>query len=435
MITITTAGDDWTTDAAVALTEGNNEIAVTITDKAGNEGSDTVNILRDTTPPEIAGYGSDPEFVAAATPTDVTFFVAVTDALSDIDSVTIDLSPLGGEDEEMTYNDETERYEYFLEDLELASAAPVILTITAVDALNNEVEVELTLNPDEEAPQISGAAIEYPFGLDSARPGDEVIITATVIDDVLVDSVSAECDAFDGTVTLTPDGESYTGTATVARDMAQGSYDLTITATDAAGNQTVETLTLEVVAGITGYELNLVSGWNLISLPIIPDNPNISEIISDANLASGDVSSIGIIWGYNAATGEFSYYNPAAGTGDLDVMKDGYGYWVFMESNDYLTVTGRENPEPPAAPPTYSVAEGWNLIGFKSLVDMIDYDAETDSGYLSNIKGTYPVLWTFDPVTKEYTDIKGMGIMKVGHGFWLWAREAGVIVPTGAFLH
>lgn len=105
-------------------------------------------------------------------------------------------------------------------------------------------------------------------------------------------------------------------------------------------------------------------------------------------------------------------------------MVDGCGYWVFMETADNLTITGRQWPVPPAVPPTYDVVVGWNLIGFKSLSDDID------TSYLANIAETYPVVWRYDAVAGAYSNVKGITDgMKVGHGFWLWVTEAGTIVP------
>jgi hypothetical protein len=438
-VEITFAAGVWETTDNATLSEGNNLIVVTITDLAGNTASDNATILLDITPPVIADTGTDPAFVEAGVSTNVTFFATVTDGLSDVDTVTIDLSQLGEDyeemtEEEMTYNEETERYEYLLEGLELESAAPITLTITATDALSNSTEEALILNPDDEDPVITNPAIEYPFGLSSAMPGDNVTITVTVTDNLAVDSVTVSCSAFAETVTLSlVEDDIYSGEATVKGDAPKGSYTVTITATDAAENsKTDESLACAVDPAVTGYNLELVEGWNLISLPIIPGNPNMTVIISANNLASRNVSSVGIIRAYDPETGEFPYYMPEAEEGEqgeLTEMHDGYGFWVFMNEDDILTVIGRQWPAPPAVMPSYYVTPGWNLIGFKSL------EEDDDTHYLASLNYSpffdpYPVLWSYDAVAGKYENVKGVAKgMQVGHGFWIWLLEPSFIVP------
>jgi len=78
------------------------------------------------------------------------------------------------------------------------------------------------------------------------------------------------------------------------------------------------------------YDIPLGSGWNLISLPLIPDSANIEDILADI---MNDVDSV---WAYDNATGSWASYAPGEPS-DLTEMTCDKGYWV--EVNDPCTLT------------------------------------------------------------------------------------------------
>jgi PKD repeat protein len=166
--------------------------------------------------------------------------------------------------------------------------------------------------------------------------------------------------------------------------------------------------------------IELGTGWNLISLPLIPTTYNITTILADI---SGNVT---IVWYYDAATAGWLRYVPGSLSNTLTTMEDGKGYFVFMAAPESLTVTGQEMPTPPATPPTYNVYAGWNLIGFKSTTPM------NHALYLLSMAGKYIVLWGYDNAT-GYFSVYPLGAhggnMEPGHGYWLWATADGLIVP------
>ena len=246
--------------------------------------------------------------------------------------------------------------------------------------------------------------------------GGETVTTASGADYAITFSITGG----DGELSTTEAVEPVDGVATVelTATAAVDPADITV---KAVGYESMEQT---VIVGVAwgAIEVELFEGWNLISLPLIPDESGMLSI--EDVLASGDIENIGIIRAYDASTGLFPYYIPSSGTGDLTEITDGFGYWMYMNEADVLTVYGREMPVPPEIPPSYSVIEGWNLIGFKSVEDDLTAD------YLVSITGTYPVIWRYDAATLEYANIIN-GNMTVGHGFWLWVTQDGVIVPPG----
>jgi len=432
----------WATDAA---DDGSHTILVTVTDGAGNVGSDSIDVTVDNTLPVIENAEATPPVVKPGEENTIVFTADVTD--TNIDTVTIDLSSIGGDLDTAMLDggvapDEAVDGTYTAEiTTTIAAAGSKDLTVTATDKATNEAtaDIELGVSPDTIPPVISDPAITYPFGISSAEPSDEVTLTATVTDNeamAAVNPVTAACDVFEEDPVTLIKGEDniYTGKGTVKSDAGWGDYPVTIIATDAEGNKaTDETLILAVRYGATGVEIDLDAGWNLISLPLIPNSSDITVVISATTLTSEDVSNVVMVRAYDPATGEFPYHTPATGSGELTVMEDGVGYWVFMNEADTLTITGRQWPTPPMElPSSYDVVMGWNLIGFLSIEEMPDYavEGEVEVGYLANIAGTYPVLWSYDAFAGAYSNVKN-DLMEVGHGFWIWMTEPGTIVPPG----
>ncbi|GAH19854.1 unnamed protein product, partial [marine sediment metagenome] len=98
------------------------------------------------------------------------------------------------------------------------------------------------------------------------------------------------------------------------------------------------TITVLEKGPITEYDIALSVGWNLISLPLIPDDSDIEVVLTG-------VEGVESVWAYTAGvdTGVWYSYSPGAPS-DLNDMVDGYGYWMSMSASATLTVTGTEMP-------------------------------------------------------------------------------------------
>lgn len=192
-------------------------------------------------------------------------------------------------------------------------------------------------------------------------------------------------------------------------------------------------LRTSTVAATTAYSIDLYPGWNLVSLPLIPDDASIDVVLAEIS------DSVNMVRHYYSSGPEdqgWLWYQPGVTESTLTTMEDGKGYWVNMSSSATLTITGSEMPPEGELPPTYAVSQGWNLIGFKSVTDMDHTD------YLVNLvtEGTptgYSVLWGYEPdegyfsvyPMNEHSGANDIGDMEVGHGYWLWATSTGAIRP------
>jgi hypothetical protein len=81
-----------------------------------------------------------------------------------------------------------------------------------------------------------------------------------------------------------------------------------------------------------GEEIELVSGWNFIGLPLSP-------VPADTEAVLGDIlANVQTVWTYDAASGLWSYYTTIQGApqGDLTEMAEGKAYWIEMTAADTL---------------------------------------------------------------------------------------------------
>jgi len=449
-----TAGDETVTDdgggvyivtyalnADNTIADGSYAITVTAEDDAENSATDdSCSVSLDNTEPSVTAPTATPSIIQPDDPTDVTFTVTVADSgagMSEtVTPVTANLTAIGGVVDQQMYDDETNGddtaddgiYTYLLSGLNVAAEdeGTYYLVITATDNVSNvnaTANVTLRVIADNTAP-VSDASVEYPAGFDAAKVGQDVIITAVVTDD-LTDVASVTIDAADigltasENLTLTETANTYSVTLTVG-EVDPDTYTLTITAEDGAGNPATENVTVEVVAELTAYNLDLEEGWNLISLPLIPDDEDIATILADI---TDNVSQVRTFLYESGGLVEYVWMEGGL-VGALDEMVDGQGYWIEMTLAKTLVINGSEQPSPGGAMPAYDVYEGWNLIGFKS----VGTDTATD--YLGSVVDTMQRLYGYNAVGDYYITLQDDdGDLEPGQGYWLAVSADGTIYP------
>jgi hypothetical protein len=135
-----------------------------------------------------------------------------------------------------------------------------------------------------------------------------------------------------------------------------GEFEYFITAEDEIEQEsTSETYIIQVV----DLAIYLAEGWNLISLPVVPEDTSIEAVLGDA-----DVSRV---YAYdlldeNADDGWLMYTNDIGDT--LQYMTVGFGYWILADSNTTIIVNEAAGFEDhPPAPPSRNLARNWNLLG------------------------------------------------------------------------
>ena len=155
-------------------------------------------------------------------------------------------------------------------------------------------------------------------------------------------------------------------------------YYYMVKAVDGGRNQS------ESASNLAGeYDLNLGSGWRLITLPFQLQNLNVADVLAEA------ADTYSVIWRFNVENGEWENYNPEKPPflQDFTSFEMNSGYQIKMTDSKVLTVVGNL----PDGPQTIELKEGWNLIGIPRL---LQNRSVTD--VLSPISGKYSVIWTLD---------------------------------------
>ena len=116
----------------------------------------------------------------------------------------------------------------------------------------------------------------------------------------------------------------------------------------------------------------LHTGWNLISIPLVPEDSNIDSVFSAIT------GNYGVVW-TTTSTGGWKSSNHAFGRlTDITVDK---GYLIYMTASDTLVIEGTE-----PASTTIDLASGWNLVG---------YPSQTTRSITDVLSGvSYGVVWT-----------------------------------------
>jgi len=238
--------------------------------------------------------------------------------------------------------------------------------------------------------------------------GDDILVTVNATDNVEVTAVTAD----DLPLSDNDGDDIWMGTIIAIN----GTHTVNISASDAAGNTVYDEMANYTATTLpaSGTTLNLYTGWNLISLPLMPEDTSIASLLSSIN---GNYS---IIWEYIASdtSDHWKKYDPSAPFGnDLTNMEAGKGYWIMMISDDTLFISGTV-PEST----DINLKIGWNLIGYNSL------DNQPIAEALSSISGNYTIGWAYDASDtadhwKKYDFGAPFGNdlanMEAGKGYWI----------------
>lgn len=413
-----------TYSASIPLTEGTNTITVVATDLAGNSVTDnSKSIVLDTNLPSITDVAQTPEYVRLNTP--VTVSATVKDNVGGVGlktgGVVLHYMVNGIVHTPIAMTNLNEVYSATITTADFVDGVPVAYYITAEDgAGNTQTSASKVFVVDGLTPSL----VSY-----SPSTGAVGVDTATTIN--LAFSEDMDNTTFSG-VTLkdtnnnpvTINLQSYnsaTHTAIFNYSGTLGSnkgYTVTLTGLkDLAGN-VLPTTTWSFTTA-TSYSITLskkgVNGWNLISLPVVPANIGIQNVLSNV------MNDVLEVWTHDSVADKWHMYKANDPSSDLSAMTAGYGYWINYNNDTIKSIAGSGSLflEGPSTPPQRTLAPGWNLIGYYQRENT---DAISASCALETLR--YPDWWTmltgYDNTGKGFTSVGTADNLAPGQAYWIF---------------
>ena len=318
-----------------------------------------------------------------------------------------------------------------------ASERTVVLSASYegdLDVTYHYVPADATFQVDVDAPEVT---VEPS---DGSTVKDQSPFIRLVFDDDEYPGDSNTTVTLDSAMLTMPDGTDKDVTAMfqagtgdnmefiwAATDLALGGYTLTLSATDAAGNQLEDSATTFTVAKRTA-EIALRPGWNLISIPgsLAPDKRAINDVFTNG--------SIDIVLTYDARKRNwFRATRQADGTLgqpgsslELTTVSSRTAYWVHSTGvvTQAVDLLGASSQEPPVS---IDLVAGWNLIPVRTTEvgsDPVDADS-----YLSGLSWTR--AYGYNNTTQVFESIlpDSDATLSENRGYWLYLSQAGVLVP------
>lgn len=208
-----------------------------------------------------------------------------------------------------------------------------------------------------------------------------------------------------------------------------GNHRVIVYALDTEGNITnSEEKIVTIVKTDSSCQIDLVEGWNLLSLCREPADNFVSTVLADIkeNIASGWkwVNGTWEVYLPSMTPEEVNAYIEAKGFTQMADIYSGEGFWINSGIPQALTVFGTQPTDTSS-----SLKTGWNLTGLKSGVSkptsLLVYGKEEQMVSLwkwaANTWEVYLPEYG-DEITKDYADGKGFGVLSIvnpGEGFWV----------------
>ncbi len=157
------------------------------------------------------------------------------------------------------------------------------------------------------------------------------------------------------------------------------------------------------------FPIQLNTGWNLISIPVMPADTTVGSVLSSLQ------GKYSIVWYYEGDTW-YSYDPDSPGLSDLYAIEPGKGYWIEMTSPASLVVSGE------AVSAAIPIRNGWNLVGVNSRTEV------SVSRIVDPAAPPCTIVWGYESDRWRAYDTKipalsDLDLMQPGHGYWIKADD------------
>ena len=254
---------------------------------------------------------------------------------------------------------------------DLADDKPVEIETDAVVFVSFEFPGEADEYGDASKDSQKGVTVTS-LALETLDDDDEVVSTA----DVLLNTAQ------------TSNSVQY---VVALAEMIEGDYNLVVGYADAVGNTGEYKFRFDIVPQ-KPVTVQIRPGWNLISIPGIPQDKAIGRVLAD--------TSVSQVWSFNNETKIWEFARQVDGVwdGTLIQIEDGRAYFVRSTTFDGAEVLlSRFSPQ--VTPPQYNVSAGWNGVGY---TPGSGQDSIAVGAYLAPLGSSWSVIRSWNPVTLRY---------------------------------
>jgi hypothetical protein len=201
------------------------------------------------------------------------------------------------------------------------------------------------------------------------------------------------------------------------------------------------------------FEIEVVPGWNLISVPVGGECDDPCCIDKDVILITN--CTVTVNWSEAVALGwiltftygwecDDIYGGCQMYTGDVDCLISGEGYWLYAYENVDILVPTDQCEDYHGTHITY-LCVGWNLVGVPYPTDMF-LDTDINVLYQDNAPALWPTAagngWVLEFVygwnnsAQNYEIINtgfGDGYLRSGHGYWMYSYVGAALKKDPGF--
>ncbi|MBU0684391.1 MAG: PKD domain-containing protein [Thermoplasmatota archaeon] len=269
----------------------------------------------------------------------------------------------------------------------------------------------------EQKPPSRPVIVQFGMNISSPVTGQEVMFTGTAVD-ADGDICSMRFDFGDGTEATVMQTAPNTMVSANHTYSVPGLKAACLYAFDGWVETVSDALSFIVWDASNAFTLNLVTGWNLASIPLVGYGYNASTL----GLNAGDTVSL-----YNSTTRTYKSHIVGFPVNDFAIAP-GTGFWINVPSGTrMLTLYGYVPNTTQSIIVIVPYGGGWALIGFLGLKTWHAHDIPG----LCNV--TITTVAKYNPVTKSYTSwlpvIPNINdfLIEPGHAYWILIPGSGTL--------
>ena len=214
-------------------------------------------------------------------------------------------------------------------------------------------------------------------------------------------------------------------------DLALGDYTFTVSAKDSAGNEQKDQTARFTVKAKAATSVDLLPGWNLISLPGTPADTAINSVVTITSVQTILTYDPTVPGGWLTAVRDGDSL-----VGTLATMDASHAYWVNTTNDDPIKVDipgyggGAQQ-----LPPAIGLVKGWNLVPAVTITGATSTDSDA---YFAGLDWTR--AYGYDTATDAYSSFApstATGDAKLSDdlnvvmekGYWVYLNAAGTLIP------